>query len=159
VYAYTIDKTCATCYFYNLLIMLRCICIYVSCVQSYIICNILFIVDLSGPPVILVLIAGRPRLFNDPYLLSRVHGVLNAYLPGPMGGLAIAETILGENRPSGRLPYTYPRHSADIPYMYYHKPGDVCKLGTCEVSEVNVCVSVCVSAAVVMTCAEVASVH
>lgn len=87
----------------------------------------------EGPPVVLVLVAGRPRLFNNPSLLTRVQAVLHAHLPGPAGGRAIVETILGINAPSGRLPYTYPKYVADTPYPYYHTPGDACKAHACEV--------------------------
>jgi beta-glucosidase len=33
--------------------------------------------------------------------------VIHAYLPGPDGGVAIAETLFGVNNPSGRLSFTY----------------------------------------------------
>lgn len=77
-----------------------------------------------GKPVILVLIEGRPRLLHD--AVTNSDAVLNAYVPGPKGGLAIAEALSGALVPSGRLPFNYPRHAGDIPYAYHHKPGDQC---------------------------------
>jgi beta-glucosidase len=77
-----------------------------------------------GPPVILVLVGGRPRLLNG--AAEAADAVLIAHQPGPMGGQAVAEILGGNYNPSGRLPYTYPKHPADIPYQYYHKVGDKC---------------------------------
>jgi hypothetical protein len=37
--------------------------------------------------------------------------VLAGYLPGPMGGQAVAEILGGLVSPSGRLPFTYPKVS------------------------------------------------
>ena len=38
--------------------------------------------------------------------------------PGMKGGQAIAEIILGETEPSGRLPITFPRHAGQLPVYY-----------------------------------------
>jgi beta-glucosidase len=88
-------------------------------------------------PLILIIISGRPRLLEG--CVEASQAVINAYVPGPLGGQAIVETIFGLNVPSGRLPYTYPKYPGDIPYPYYHKPGDMCfnneQPGPCQVSE------------------------
>ena len=42
-------------------------------------------------------------------MLSRCHAVLDAFYPGMFGARAIAETLFGDNNPSGKLPYTYYR--------------------------------------------------
>jgi beta-glucosidase len=52
--------------------------------------------------------------------LSRVRAVLAAFLPGPYGGRAVAETLFGLVNPSARLPLTYPSASGLIPAVYYH---------------------------------------
>eukprot|EP01032_Pedospumella_encystans_P011602 gene11602-13481_t len=77
-----------------------------------------------GKPIVLVQIQGRPRLMHD--AVASADAVINAYQPGPKGGLAIAEALAGVLVPSGRLPFNYPRHAGDIPYAYHHKPGDQC---------------------------------
>mmetsp|Transcript_10558 Transcript_10558/g.26587 ORF Transcript_10558/g.26587 Transcript_10558/m.26587 type:complete len:999 (+) Transcript_10558:243-3239(+) len=59
-------------------------------------------------PIILVLISGRPRLLRGLPQLPSVLAVVHAYVPGPHGGTAIAEVLLGLTNPSGRLPLTYP---------------------------------------------------
>lgn len=72
----------------------------------------------TGKPIILVLVQGRPRLISKIEHLAKA--VINAYLPGNYGGEAIARVIYGEVNPSGRLPYTYPRHPNSLE-PYYHK--------------------------------------
>eukprot|EP00602_Paraphysomonas_sp_CaronLab_P009302 CAMPEP_0185036734 /NCGR_PEP_ID=MMETSP1103-20130426/30106_1 /TAXON_ID=36769 /ORGANISM="Paraphysomonas bandaiensis, Strain Caron Lab Isolate" /LENGTH=881 /DNA_ID=CAMNT_0027574385 /DNA_START=71 /DNA_END=2716 /DNA_ORIENTATION=+ len=85
----------------------------------------------TSTPVVLVLISGRPRLLNGIADISSA--VLEAYLPGPYGGTAIADIISGNISPSGRLPFTYPKKHGAIPYPYHHKPSDQCESGSCEV--------------------------
>ena len=46
--------------------------------------------------------------------------MLQAYLSGDFGGKAIANTLLGKNNPSGKLPYTFPRFAGDVVH-YDHK--------------------------------------
>ena len=75
-------------------------------------------------PIILVIISGRPRLLNGCVEHSAV--VIEGYLPGPMGGAAIAEVVSGALVPSGRLPFTYPKYSGSIPYTYNRKTNDMC---------------------------------
>lgn len=79
---------------------------------------------LVGTPIVLVLIEGRPLLIHNAVEASAA--VINAYVPGPMGGLAVAQVLSGVVPPSGRLPFTYPRFAGNIPYYYHHKPGDQC---------------------------------
>lgn len=42
------------------------------------------------------------------------------YLPGNEGGRAVAEIIYGDCNPSGKLPFTYPKHPNDL-FTYDHK--------------------------------------
>ncbi|CAM9243209.1 unnamed protein product, partial [Choristocarpus tenellus] len=90
------------------------------------------VIDLEGAtsdatPVILVLVQGRPRLLHG--ATDSVDAILNAYLPGPWGGEAIAEIIFGKVNPSGRLPLTYPKHQGSIPLPYHHVPSQLCSSG------------------------------
>eukprot|EP00604_Paraphysomonas_vestita_P001495 CAMPEP_0174822222 /NCGR_PEP_ID=MMETSP1107-20130205/14408_1 /TAXON_ID=36770 /ORGANISM="Paraphysomonas vestita, Strain GFlagA" /LENGTH=839 /DNA_ID=CAMNT_0016040611 /DNA_START=23 /DNA_END=2542 /DNA_ORIENTATION=- len=82
-------------------------------------------------PIVLVIISGRPRLLNG--IASVSSAVLEAYLPGPMGGQAIAEVISGAVSPSGLIPFNYPKSSANIPYPYHHKVNSQCSYGICDV--------------------------
>ncbi len=66
----------------------------------------------TGTPVVLVLLANRPRVIRD---VAEVAGaVLLGYQPGPHGGEAVANILSGDVNPSGRLPFTYPRHTGDL---------------------------------------------
>ncbi|WP_444947634.1 glycoside hydrolase family 3 N-terminal domain-containing protein [Micromonospora ureilytica] len=73
----------------------------------------------TGTPVVAVLVAGRP--VGSDFLHEECDAVLMAWLPGETGGKAIAEVLLGEVNPSGRLPISYPRGVGQIPVFYGHK--------------------------------------
>ena len=47
--------------------------------------------------------------------------VIHGYLPGPDGGLGVAEVIFGKTNPSGRLPFSYQKHQNGPVLTYYHK--------------------------------------
>ena len=59
-----------------------------------------------GKPVVLVLAEGRPRLFTE--LAGIPSAILLAPQPGTRGGEAVAEALLGNINPSGKLAFTYP---------------------------------------------------
>ncbi len=46
--------------------------------------------------IVVVIISGRPRLLSS--VVNNADSVVNAYLPGPLGGRAIAEILSGELR-------------------------------------------------------------
>lgn len=75
----------------------------------------------AGKPIVLILVEGRPRVFSK--IEGLTDAVVMAYLPGQEGGRAIADILFGDHNPSGRLPYTYPRHSGSI-WKYNHKGAD-----------------------------------
>jgi beta-glucosidase len=66
----------------------------------------------SGKPVIYVLAEGRPRTFTDIEPIAKA--VLLAPQPGTKGGIAIAEVLLGEVNPSGKLAFTYHKAPNDL---------------------------------------------
>jgi beta-glucosidase len=70
-------------------------------------------------PIVGVFIEGRPRTFAD--IEPLMDAVVMAYLPGDYGGQAIAQVLDGSYNPSGRLPFTWPRHpSAHLTYDHKH---------------------------------------
>jgi beta-glucosidase len=48
---------------------------------------------------------------------SRVGAILMLWYPGMQGGAALADLLLGRINPSGRLPFTIPRHADDLPFF------------------------------------------
>jgi len=74
----------------------------------------------TGTPVVVVLISGGPVIMER--WLSNVHAVLHAWYPGEEGGNAIAEILFGLHNPSGKLPITFPKRTAQCPLYYAHKP-------------------------------------
>ena len=66
----------------------------------------------TGKPIVLILNDGRPRLVSDIEPLASA--VVDILLPGNEGGNALARLLAGDDNFSGRLPFTYPRHSASL---------------------------------------------
>ncbi|MER6419622.1 glycoside hydrolase family 3 N-terminal domain-containing protein [Streptomyces sp. NPDC001137] len=70
----------------------------------------------TGTPTVVVLVQGRPHLVPE-----TPAALLTAWYPGPWGGDAIAEVLLGHAAPVGRLPVSMPRSAAQLPVHYNHK--------------------------------------
>lgn len=73
----------------------------------------------TGVPLAVVLIEGRPH--SVPWIAAHCPAILCAWYPGQAGGRAVAEALFGEINPSGRLPISVPRSSAQLPVYYNHK--------------------------------------
>ena len=74
-----------------------------------------------GKPIILVLITGRPVTMS--WEKENMNAILCAWLPGEMGGQAIADIIFGDYNPGGKLPITFPYNIGQLPIYYSHKPS------------------------------------
>lgn len=68
-------------------------------------------VSALGKPLTLVLTSGSALAF-DP---ANADAILLAWYYGQRGGEAVAEALLGETNPAGRLPVTFYRSEADLP--------------------------------------------
>ena len=76
----------------------------------------------TGKPIVVVYIEGRPLNMN--WAAENANALLTAYYPGEQGGNAIADVLFGDYNPSGRLPFSVPRHVGQLP-VYYNKPVPV----------------------------------
>ncbi|MGV7210828.1 beta-glucosidase BglX [Oxalobacteraceae bacterium A2-2] len=70
----------------------------------------------TGKPVVAVLLAGRPLVFNT--IAEQADAILYAWFPGSEGGNAVANVLFGDYNPSGKLPITFPRSVGQIPLSY-----------------------------------------
>jgi beta-glucosidase len=75
-------------------------------------------VKATGKPVIVLLMAGRPMVFN--WTADNVPAILYAWWLGSQGGIAMADVLYGDYNPSGKLPITFPRSEGQIPIYYNH---------------------------------------
>ena len=72
----------------------------------------------SKPMVLPASVIGTNGVVVDMTPAEGVSALLWAPSPGMKGGRAIAEIILGQVEPSGRLPITFPRHAGQLPVYY-----------------------------------------
>jgi len=72
-----------------------------------------------GKPIVLVLFNGRPLTLT--WENENMDAILEAWFPGTRGGDAVAQTLFGQNNPSGKLPITFPRNVGQVPIYYNHK--------------------------------------
>ncbi|KTG11349.1 glycosyl hydrolase [Haloprofundus marisrubri] len=74
----------------------------------------------TGTPTALVLVSGRPLAL--PWAAENADAILHAYYPGADGGTAVAETLFGDNNPSGKLPISVPRSEGQLPVRHNYLP-------------------------------------
>jgi beta-glucosidase len=74
----------------------------------------------TGKPVVAIMFNGRPLSIN--WVAQNIPSIVEAWFGGEKGGLAIADVLLGNVNPSGKLPITFPRSVGQIPFYYNHKP-------------------------------------
>ena len=73
----------------------------------------------AGKPIVMVLAEGRPRVLKEiePLCQAAIH----TFLSGNYGGRALASLLAGDDNFSGRMPYTYPKHTGSL-QTYDYKP-------------------------------------
>jgi len=73
----------------------------------------------AGKPVVGVLMNGRPLAV--PWLADSTSALVESWFLGVEHGNALADVLLGEVAPSGKLPVTIPRATGQLPIYYAHK--------------------------------------
>ena len=69
--------------------------------------------------IILVLMNGRPLNISEEK--ENVDAILEAWFPGTMGGLGVADVLFGKYNPSAKLTATFPRNVGQVPIYYNMK--------------------------------------
>ncbi|MEZ4934802.1 MAG: glycoside hydrolase family 3 N-terminal domain-containing protein [Saprospiraceae bacterium] len=73
----------------------------------------------TGKPIVAVVMAGRPLTIG--WMDENIPAIVNAWHLGTMAGPAIADVLLGDYNPSGKLTVTFPRNVGQIPIFYSMK--------------------------------------
>jgi beta-glucosidase len=76
-------------------------------------------VHAAGKPIVVVLFNGRPLSIG--WIAEHVPAVLEAWFPGTEAGHAIADVLVGDVNPGGKLPVTVPRTVGQVPIHYNQK--------------------------------------
>ncbi len=72
----------------------------------------------TGKPVVLLINAGRPLVFN--WAADNIPAILYTWWLGTEAGNSIADVLFGDYNPSGKLPISFPRTEGQIPVYYNH---------------------------------------
>jgi len=70
----------------------------------------------KGKRVVAVVLSSRPLVLTD--LIEAADAALFSFFPGTEGGHGIADVLIGEENPCGRLVQTFPRSVGQIPISY-----------------------------------------
>jgi beta-glucosidase len=73
----------------------------------------------AGKPVVAVLMNGRPLAV--PWLADSASALVESWFLGVEHGNALADVLLGDVAPSGKLPVTFPRATGQVPIYYAEK--------------------------------------
>jgi beta-glucosidase len=82
--------------------------------------ELILAVAATGKPVVVVLVGGSAITMSR--WLDRVDGVVMAWYAGEEAGHAVADVLVGDANPAGRLPITFPIAEGQLPLSYRHKP-------------------------------------
>ncbi len=72
----------------------------------------------TGKPVVLMINAGRPLVFD--WAADHIPTILYTWWLGTEAGNSIADVLFGTVNPGGKLPMTFPRTEGQIPVYYNH---------------------------------------
>jgi beta-glucosidase len=71
--------------------------------------------------VVVVVVSGRPLILGD--ALGMADALVAAWLPGTEGA-GVADVLFGDYRPTGKLSFSWPRSTAQIPINVGDAPYD-----------------------------------
>ncbi|HKE23858.1 MAG TPA: glycoside hydrolase family 3 protein [Bryobacteraceae bacterium] len=72
----------------------------------------------AGIPVVALVVSGRPLVLGD--VADQVDGLIAAWLPGTEGE-GVADVLFGDYKPTGKLPFTWPKSMAQVPSSAIHE--------------------------------------
>ncbi|XVU27892.1 glycoside hydrolase family 3 N-terminal domain-containing protein [Actinoplanes sp. CA-054009] len=75
----------------------------------------------TGTPVVVVLVQGRAYTLPD--AVRNAAAIVVAPFGGPFGPQGVADVLFGRVNPSGKLPYSIPRHGGQLPVHHHQKAG------------------------------------
>ncbi|MET0861381.1 MAG: glycoside hydrolase family 3 N-terminal domain-containing protein [Microbacterium sp.] len=75
----------------------------------------------TGKDLVVVLVQGRA--YALPPVVQDAAAIVVASYNGPFGPAAVADVLFGAVNPSGKLPYSIPRHSGQIPVYHHQRSG------------------------------------
>lgn len=70
----------------------------------------------TGKPVVVLLMSARPLDLKN----AKANAIMDIWYPGSAGGDAVANLLLGDAVPGGKLPFTWIRNAAQAPMYYSH---------------------------------------
>ncbi|MDE7443642.1 MAG: glycoside hydrolase family 3 C-terminal domain-containing protein [Muribaculaceae bacterium] len=76
----------------------------------------------TGKPVVLVLVSGKP--FAMPWEAENIPAILVQWYGGEKEGESIANILFGNVNPSGKLNFSFPRSTGQLPVYYNYLPSD-----------------------------------
>ncbi|GMF66120.1 unnamed protein product [Phytophthora lilii] len=69
----------------------------------------------------------RYCITEDLFIPENAYAVVNGLLSCELGGQTMAEILYGKVNPSGRMPITYPKHSANVEMTHNHPVTSMCE--------------------------------
>ena len=73
----------------------------------------------TGKPLVVVMFNGRPYHLGQ--VFTKAAAVLEAWLPGQEGAMAVKRILFGECNPGGKLPVSIPKAAGAMPFYYNYK--------------------------------------
>jgi beta-glucosidase len=84
--------------------------------------DLLKAVKTTGKPMIVILIAGKPMVMS--WAKENADAVLTQWYCGEQQGNSMADILVGNVNPSGKVNVSFPRSTGNLPCFYNHLPTD-----------------------------------